>query len=72
MSDGTVVFVDDVDDPQANEPAGVERLAAGRRVERRAVERDVQAIVAAIDARDGRVKRPEIRVRVVEAVGPRV
>ena len=72
MCDRSVLLVDDVDDAHRAETSGVERLAAGRRIERRAVERDQHAIVAAIDSRDGGVKLPEIRVEVVQAVRHRV
>ena len=72
MRDRSVLFVDDIDDAQRGEAAGVEGLAAGGGIERGAVERDEQAVVAAIDAHDRRVKLPEIRVVVVEAVGHRV
>jgi len=58
MRDRPVVFVDDIDDAKRAEPAGVERLPSGCRIERCSIERDEEAIVAAIDARDGRVKRP--------------
>ena len=52
VRDRAVLFVDDVDDAQRAEAAGVERLAAGGGIERGAIERDEQAAVAAIDARD--------------------
>ena len=58
MRNRAVVFVDDIDHAKRTELAGVERLPSGCRIERRSVERDEEAIVAAIDARDGRVKRP--------------
>ena len=53
----SILFVHDIDDAKRTELAGVERLPSGCRIERRSVERDEDAIVATIDARDGRVKR---------------
>ena len=72
VSDRSVLLVDDLDDSERAEAAGVERLAAGGWIEGGAIQRHQQAIVAAIEARDRRVKRPEIRVGVIEAVGHRV
>ena len=71
VRDRPVLFVHDVDDAEWTEQAGVERLAARRRIERRAVEREGEAIVAPIDPCDRGVKGPEIRVGVIEAVGHR-
>src|SRR6185503_4937463 len=68
----SILFVDDVDDARGAEETGVEGLAAGRGVERRPIERDHGQVAARLDALDGRVKRAEIRVEIIEAVGHRV
>ena len=47
-----VVSIDDVDDPRAAERAGVERLAAGRRIEGGAIEHDAGAAADVADVDD--------------------
>ena len=71
VRDRAVFLIDDVHDAQRAEHARVERLPARRRIERRAIERDDEAIVAALNAPDGRVKGVEIGVAVIQAVGHR-
>jgi len=71
VRDRAVFLVDDIDDAKRSQEAGVERLSAGRGVERRAVERHDEPLVAVFDALDRRVKRLKIRIGVVEAVGHR-
>ena len=61
-----VVFIDDVDDPRAAQRARVVLLAAGRGIERGAVEVDGAAAVS--DVEDLSVKLEEFGVSVVEAL----
>src|SRR6185503_19232241 len=71
VRDRAVFFVDDVDDTERADGAGIERLPAGGRIKGGAIEGDEEAIATVVDALDRRLKRPEIRVGVVEALGHR-
>jgi hypothetical protein len=46
VRDRAVLFIDDVDDAERAEGAGIERLPARRRVEGGAIERDEDAIAS--------------------------
>ena len=70
VQDRAVVAIDDVDDPRVAERAGVERLAAGRRIERRAIEHDRAAGRRATStSSDVGVELAQVGVGVVEAFG---
>src|SRR5439155_9904605 len=69
VRDGAVLFVDDVDDAERTERAGIEGLTAGGGIKRRAIEGDERAALARLDAPDRRVKFAEIRIGVIQAVG---
>ena len=71
VSDRAVFFVDNVDDTERADVAGIERLPTRGRIEGGAIKGDEEAIAAVADALDRRLKRPEIRVGVVEALGHR-
>ena len=64
-----IILVDDIDDRNALQGSCVVRLAARRRVERRAVEVCPLSLVRKLD--DRRVEHAKHRVRVVEALGHR-
>ena len=61
------IVVDDVHDPARAERAGIERLAAGRRVERRLVEHDDRTAAVDVARDDGGVELTLQRVGVIEA-----
>ncbi len=72
VHDAAVVFVDDVDDAGAAERAGIERLAAGRGIEGRAVEHDGVTCGDAghrLGRHDRGVELGGVRVGVVDALG---
>ena len=73
VRDRSVFFVDDVDDaPRCRGSPVSNGWPPEVGIERGAIEGDDEAIAARVDALDRRVKRLEIRVAVVEAVGHRV
>jgi len=57
VSDPAVFLIEHIDDPQAAQCPGVERLTAGGGIEGRPVERDRPAVAARFDLLDGGVKR---------------
>src|SRR5205814_3453821 len=69
VGDRPAVIVDNIDHAQPPQGPGVERLAARRGIEGRAIERDAKSIAGALDAGDGRFELAQGRIVVVEAVG---
>ena len=69
VDDRAVLPLDDVEHAGAAERAGVEGLAARRRVERGAIEHDARAASGVADAHQPGVEGLEIRVEVVETLG---
>ena len=69
VQDRAVVPIDDVDDARAAERAGVERLAAGCRIERGAVEHDGRRPSCAPTPTICGVELGQVRIGVVETLG---
>ena len=69
MKDRPVVSIHHIDDGDVAEPAGVERLPSGCRVERGPVEHDGRPPVVRLGADDLRVELRHVRVGVVETFG---
>ena len=69
VPDSLIVQVDDIDDLDAAEDARVERLPAGGRVERGAVEDDDGAAVDVVAVEDGGVELRAAGIGVVDAFG---
>src|SRR5262245_7798857 len=72
MFDDSVVVVDNVDDREGTELAGVERLSTRCRIERRPVERHRELVAALGDLEDRCVKLPGVWFVVVQAFGHRL
>ena len=64
-----VVSVDDVDHAGAANRSGIERLTAGCRVERGAIEHDAGAAGDVADVDDTGIELGEIRIGVIETLG---
>jgi hypothetical protein len=71
MSDRSVFRVDHIDDAEVAQLPGVERLPAGRGIERGAVDDHADTVRRAVHARHGGVERLEIGIGVVEPSGHR-
>ena len=67
-----VVSIDDVDDARVAKRPGVERLPAGGRIERGAIEDDGRLAVELLGMDDGGVELDGVGVGVVEALGQRL
>src|SRR5690242_9714039 len=68
MNDGTVVILLDTDDGVRSERADVEWLAAGRRVERGAIQPHPRAVAAPFRAYDRRVELAPLGIVVIQAL----
>ena len=68
MANRAVLLVEHVDDLRLSKGPDVERLAAGRRVERRAIEHDLPAVVLRRCFADDGVELDQVGVRVVKAL----
>ena len=66
MDDGSIVSVDDVDDPRVAERTGVVRLPSRRRIERRSIEHDRRPAVVRCALDDGGVELPQVGIGVIE------
>ena len=69
MHNRTVVSIDDVDYAGAANRSGIERLTAGCRVERGAIEHDAGAAGDIADVDDKGIELCEMRIGVIETLG---
>jgi hypothetical protein len=69
MHDLSVIRVGDLDDRRAAQRAGIVRLAARRRIERRAVERHAPSLTLALARSHARLKVAQKRIAVIEPLG---
>src|SRR5688572_21269159 len=68
VTDGTVFLIEDVEYIGLTDHAGVEGLAAGRRIERRPIEYDLPALALRVHVAHDGVELDQVRVGVIKTV----